>query len=63
VLSVFVDVIPRKSANVKSEFTLTIPSKAIMWMLVVVSFRRDMSDIAGDMAVVVEANGGRNIAM
>jgi hypothetical protein len=31
-------------------------------MLVVVSFRRDMSDIDGDMAVV-EANGGRNIAM
>lgn len=29
-LFVLVDVIPRNSANVKSELTLTIPSKAIM---------------------------------
>jgi len=27
---------PRKSAKVNKEFTLTIPSKAIMWILVVV---------------------------
>lgn len=27
---------PRKSARVNKEFTLTIPSKAIMWILVVV---------------------------
>lgn len=29
-LFVLVDVMPRKSANVKSELTLTIPSNAIM---------------------------------
>lgn len=27
---------PRKSARVNKEFTLTIPSKAIMWILVIV---------------------------
>jgi len=58
-LFVLVDVMPRKSANVKSELTLTIPSNAIMWMLVVVRFRRETLDIAGEIVVpVVEAKGG-----
>jgi len=40
---------PRKSARVKSELTLKMPSKAMMWMAVVVSLWResDTSDICG----------------
>lgn len=38
---------PRKSAKEKREFTLTMPSRAIMWMVVVVTLRceKDKSDI------------------
>ena len=40
---------PRKRAKVKRELTLTMLSKAMMWMAVVVSLRRecDTSDICG----------------
>ena len=41
---------PRKRAKVKRELTLTMLSKAIMWIDVVVSLRRecvDTSDICG----------------
>lgn len=59
VVVVLVDVMPRKSAKVKSEFTLTMPSNAMMWMLVVVILRRrDTSelDISGE---PVEAEKGK----
>ena len=53
-LSVLAVVMPTKSARVKREFTFTMPSKATMWMLVVVAFwRRDTSDISGDVMVAV----------
>lgn len=34
---------PTKTARVKREFTLTIPSRAVMWMLVVMVIENDLS--------------------
>lgn len=42
---------PRNKAKAKSELTLTMPSSAIMWMVVVLIMRRWTPDVGGDGAM------------
>lgn len=44
---------PRNKARVKRELTLTIPSKAIKWMLVVVKTRWEETDISDEVMICI----------
>lgn len=52
---------PRNKAKVKSELTLTIPSSAIMWMVVLLIMRRLTVDVVGGNGAEERGGEKRNV--